>query len=88
MKTETTALIIMLGLFVGLIFCKIWLSVSISDLAYEYDKIENQLRKEQDLNLKLKAERSFLLSPDHLKDLAQKYGLRPAKENEIKVILP
>ncbi|KUJ95802.1 MAG: hypothetical protein PWR24_1747 [Desulfonauticus sp.] len=86
MKKESWFLIILIfsGLLLG--FFKIWLSISIADLAYQSSKLEKKVLVAQEKQAKLLAEKEYLLSPLRLKEEAEKLGLRPPQEKEVRVL--
>ncbi|SDN61507.1 cell division protein FtsL [Desulfonauticus submarinus] len=86
MKKENIILTVLIFTTLFLIFYKIWLSVSIADMAYDYEKIKKEINVQQSLNRKLEAERAFLRSPARLKKMASKFGFRAPKEGEVRVL--
>lgn len=86
MKKENIFLLVLIISALLLGFFKIWLSISIADLAYQSSKKEKELLLAQENQAKLIAEREYLLSPLRLKKEAQKMGLRPPQAGEVRVL--
>lgn len=62
----------------------VWLNIERVDMAYELRKMEKELSARATLLGKLELERNNLVSPQQLKALAERHGLRPASAGQIR----
>jgi len=62
----------------------VWVNIELVDISYDIEKLQNSLKKEEELNSKLKVEKMNLMSSSRLRDKASEFGLKPPKANQIR----
>lgn len=62
----------------------VWVNIELVDISYDIEKLQTTLKKEEELNSKLKVEKMNLISSYRLRDKAAEFGLRPPESNQIR----
>lgn len=79
--STTRAIIFLLGTTLCLGLASVWLNIERMDTAYELRRLESKLHETGQHMDKLTVERDALLSPTHMRRLAERFGLaQPAPE--------
>lgn len=80
------------GIFCFVLFLLLWVSQSVrsTQLSYEIQKLEEQIKEEQNMQVELKLKRDRYFSLEYVETLAKKkYGLiLPPQENIVILPLP
>ncbi|EPR44455.1 hypothetical protein dsx2_1564 [Desulfovibrio sp. X2] len=83
-RGDLTALLLLLALLLTLGLSLVWLNIERWDLAYRIEHQEQELENKTALVAKLEVERSNLLSPQRIREMAQQFGLAQAKSGQIR----
>jgi len=83
---EISLLFISFCLAVILGMSLVWVNIERVDLAYDLQKMQTALSQKQELASKLELERNNLVSPARLRHFADRTGLHPAGQGQMRTI--
>lgn len=65
-------------------FCIVWVNIELVNISYQIEKLQTKIKKEEELNAKLKVEKMNLSSSYILREKASRLDLKPPQPSQIR----